>query len=78
MSSEDAEERGIADDDLIRLWNRRGSVVCAAQVTERLRPGVVSAYSGSAQVPTGRGRARQVNRSRWLREHVEHQEVDHQ
>jgi trimethylamine-N-oxide reductase (cytochrome c) len=24
-------------------------VVCAAQVTERLRPGVVSAYSGSAR-----------------------------
>jgi len=49
MSSEDAEERGIADDDLIRLWNQRGSVVCAAQVTERLRPGIVSAYAGSAQ-----------------------------
>ena len=45
----DAEARGIADDDLIRLWNHRGSVVCAAQVTERLRPGTVCAYSGSAQ-----------------------------
>jgi trimethylamine-N-oxide reductase (cytochrome c) len=49
MSREDAEARGIQDEDLIRLWNRRASVVCAAQVTERLRPGVVSAYSGSAQ-----------------------------
>lgn len=49
MSKEDADERGIKDDDLIRLWNQRGSVVCAAQVTERIRHGIVSAYSGSAQ-----------------------------
>jgi trimethylamine-N-oxide reductase (cytochrome c) len=49
MSRADAEARGIAADDLVRLWNRRASVVCAAQVTERLRPGVVCAYSGSAQ-----------------------------
>ncbi len=49
MSREDAEARGIKDDDLIRLWNHRASIVCAAQVTERLRPGTVSAYSGSAK-----------------------------
>ena len=54
MSRADAEARGIRDDDLVRLWNRRGSVVCAAQVTQRLRPGVVCAYAGSAQYqPTG-------------------------
>ena len=54
MNREDAEARGIRDDDLVRLWNRRASVVCAAQVTDRLRPGVVSAYAGSAQYrPTG-------------------------
>ena len=49
MNREDADARGIADGDLIRLWNHRASVVCAAQVTGRLRPGVVSAYAGSAQ-----------------------------
>lgn len=49
VNREDAEERGVKDDDLIRLWNLRGSVVCAAQVTDRLRPGVVSACTGSAQ-----------------------------
>lgn len=48
ISREDAEARGIEDDDLMRLWNHRASVVCAAQVTERLRPGTVSAYVGSA------------------------------
>ena len=45
----DAEARGIRDDDLVRLWNRRGSVVCAAHVTHRIQPGIVSAYAGSAQ-----------------------------
>ena len=42
-------DRGVADDDLIRLWNDRGSVVFAAQVTDRLRPGVVSASTASAE-----------------------------
>jgi anaerobic selenocysteine-containing dehydrogenase len=48
ISRQDAEARGIRDDDLIRLWNLRGSVVCAAQVTDRLRPGVISASTASA------------------------------
>ncbi|WP_446830741.1 molybdopterin-dependent oxidoreductase [Candidatus Foliamicus sp.] len=49
VNRQDAEARGVKDDDLIRLWNHRGSVVCAAQLTDRLRPGVVSACTGSAQ-----------------------------
>jgi len=49
ISREDAEARGIEDDDLIRLWNDRGSIVCAAQVTSRLRPGVVHASTASAE-----------------------------
>jgi len=49
ISREDAEARGIVDDDLIRLWNDRGSIVCAAQVTDRLRAGVVSASTASAE-----------------------------
>ncbi len=49
ISREDANARGIQDDDLIRLWNDRGSVVCAAQVTDRLRPGVISAPTASAE-----------------------------
>ena len=54
VNRQDARARGVEDDDLIRLWNHRGSVVCAAQVTDRLRPGVVSACTGSAQYrPTG-------------------------
>jgi trimethylamine-N-oxide reductase (cytochrome c) len=49
MNRQDAEARGIKTDDLIRLWNRRGSVVCAAYVTDRLRPGVISAATASAE-----------------------------
>ncbi len=49
ISRKDAEARGIRDDDLIRLWNNRGSVVCAAQITDRLRPGVISASTASAE-----------------------------
>ena len=49
ISREDAEARGIQDDDLMRLWNDRGSVVCAAQVTSRQRPGVISAPTASAE-----------------------------
>ena len=49
INPQDAEARAIQDGDLIRLWNNRASVVCAAQVTGRIQPGVVSAYAGSAQ-----------------------------
>ncbi len=49
VNQQDAEARGVKDDDLIRLWNNRGSIVCAAQVTDRLRPGVVSASTASAE-----------------------------
>jgi molybdopterin guanine dinucleotide-containing S/N-oxide reductase-like protein len=49
VNREDARERGIKTVDLIRLWNNRGSVVCAAQLTDRLRPGIVSACASSAE-----------------------------
>jgi molybdopterin guanine dinucleotide-containing S/N-oxide reductase-like protein len=49
ISAEDAKARGIKHEDLIRLWNHRGSVVCAAYVTNRVRPGVVSASTASAE-----------------------------
>jgi len=54
LSRVDAEQRGIRNDDLIRLWNDRGSVVCAAQVTDRVRPGVVHTRQASSEYkPTG-------------------------
>jgi trimethylamine-N-oxide reductase (cytochrome c) len=45
----DAEKRGIKDGDLVKAYNDRGSVICIAEVTERMRPGVVHSYMGSAE-----------------------------
>ena len=33
----------------MRLYNERGSVLCIAQVTERVRPGVVHSYESAAK-----------------------------
>ena len=44
----DAAPRNIKNNDLIRLHNDRGSVICAAVVTERVRPGVLCAAESSA------------------------------
>ncbi len=54
INSEDAGARGIADGDLVRAYNDRGSVIMAARVTERIRPGTVhSAESCADYQPTG-------------------------
>ncbi|MCE5253395.1 MAG: molybdopterin-dependent oxidoreductase [Actinomycetia bacterium] len=48
LNPADAEARGIREDDFVRLYNDRGGVICAARVTERVRPGVVHSYESSA------------------------------
>ncbi len=48
MSTQDAAERGIRRNDLVKLFNDRGAVICAAQPTERLPRGVVHSYESSA------------------------------
>ena len=48
IHTRDAEARGIGAHDLVRIFNNRGAVLCAAQVTERIRPGTVHACEGSA------------------------------
>jgi trimethylamine-N-oxide reductase (cytochrome c) len=47
INPEDAKARGIRDNDLVRLHNARGSVICAAKVTERMLRGVVHSYASS-------------------------------
>ena len=42
ISPADAEPRGIASGDRVRIFNDRGSVVCKAVVGKRARPGVVN------------------------------------
>ncbi len=44
----DAEARGIKHNDLIKLYNDRGAVICAAQVSERIRPGTIHSYESCA------------------------------
>jgi molybdopterin guanine dinucleotide-containing S/N-oxide reductase-like protein len=54
LHPQDAEARGIADGDLVRLHNDRGGVICAGRLSERVRPGVVHSYESSAVYdPTG-------------------------
>ena len=45
----DAEPRGIRNGDIAKLYNDRGAVLCVAQLTERIRPGIVHSYASSAR-----------------------------
>jgi trimethylamine-N-oxide reductase (cytochrome c) len=49
VNAKDAEERGIIENDLVRVFNDRGAVICAAQVTERLPSGTVHSYESCAE-----------------------------
>jgi molybdopterin guanine dinucleotide-containing S/N-oxide reductase-like protein len=44
----DAGLRGIRHGDIVKLYNDRGGVLCIAEVTERIRPGIIHSYSSSA------------------------------
>lgn len=49
LNPSDASPRGITDGDIVKLFNDRGAVLCIAEVTERMRPGVVHSYYGSGK-----------------------------
>lgn len=49
INTRDAKARDIAQHDLMELSNDRGTVICAAIVTDRILPGVVHAYESSAE-----------------------------
>jgi molybdopterin guanine dinucleotide-containing S/N-oxide reductase-like protein len=49
MNSKDAAARGIREGDLVRAYNDRGSVILAAQVGERVPPGVAHSYESCAE-----------------------------
>lgn len=46
VSVEDAADRGVADDDLIRVWNDIASMTVRAKVSPGVRPGQVISYNG--------------------------------
>jgi trimethylamine-N-oxide reductase (cytochrome c) len=48
INSKDAQARAISENDLVKVFNDRGAVICAAQVTERVPPGTVHSYESAA------------------------------
>jgi molybdopterin guanine dinucleotide-containing S/N-oxide reductase-like protein len=49
INDDDAAARGIKHHDLIRVYNDRGSVVCAADVSPLIKQGVCKSYESSAE-----------------------------
>jgi molybdopterin guanine dinucleotide-containing S/N-oxide reductase-like protein len=49
LSPPDAEARGIQHGDIVKLYNDRGGVLGIADVTERMKPGVVHMYTSSGK-----------------------------
>ena len=48
LNAQDAAERGIKKHDLVKVFNDRGGVICAALPTQRLPRGVCHGYESSA------------------------------
>ena len=76
LNTKDAAARGIKDGDLIRAFNDRGSVILAAQVTERVPSGTVHSYESCADYDP-LGEPGRVAGPRRLREHPHPQAVHH-
>jgi len=63
VNPKDASARGIRNGDVIKLYNDRAAVLCAAVVTERVREGVVHSPVSSAKYdPLEPGNPRSVDR----------------
>jgi anaerobic dimethyl sulfoxide reductase subunit A len=52
---QDAAGREIADGQQVRVFNERGRLICAARLTERIKPGVVMIYEGAWYRPASDG-----------------------
>jgi anaerobic dimethyl sulfoxide reductase subunit A len=55
MNELDAKERGIADGDLVRVYNQRGATILPCRVTNRILPGVVNIPQGAWWTPDEEG-----------------------
>jgi len=53
ISAADANSRGIAEDDQVRVFNRRGEILLKARVDGKVQPGVVSATLNWAKMTPG-------------------------
>jgi trimethylamine-N-oxide reductase (cytochrome c) len=59
MNTQDAARRGLTTRDLVKVYNARGAVLCAVDVSELVSHGVVRAHESSAELelidtPAGR------------------------
>ncbi len=55
--------RGIKNNDIIKLYNDRGAVLCIAVITERVLPGIIHSYASSANYdPLEPGKAKSIDR----------------
>ena len=63
INPKDAAKRGINNNDIVKLFNDRGSVLCIAVISERVPPGVVHSYGSAANYdPIEPGKAGSVDR----------------
>jgi molybdopterin guanine dinucleotide-containing S/N-oxide reductase-like protein len=59
----DAASRGIANGDIVKLYNDRGQVLCVAKITARICPGVIHSYASSSRYdPLEPGKAGSIDR----------------
>jgi len=56
INAEDAAKRGIADGDLVEIYNDRGAVIAGAVVSDQIMPGVISIYEGGWPSLDSKGR----------------------
>ena len=49
LNPADAAARGISNRDLVKIFNDRGAVICAADISPLVTQGVVKSYESSAE-----------------------------
>ena len=62
MHPSDAAARGIADGDMLRVFNDRGACLAAARLSDRIRPGVVRLSTGAWFDPAETGSNRPLEK----------------
>ena len=55
LNTVDARNRDIKDNDMIKVYNDRGTIVMPAYVTNRIMPGVVLIHHGGRYIPNDDG-----------------------
>ncbi|MDU8929346.1 molybdopterin-dependent oxidoreductase [Alisedimentitalea sp. MJ-SS2] len=56
INAEDAAARGIADGDLVEIYNDRGACIAGAVLSDEIMPGVISIYEGAWPSVDSKGR----------------------